>query len=144
MTVSNIAKVSRGKLLCSTYELLLEQIKQAEKSQGEKRKAHLAKGIQVLQTLVSDLNFKASLSKELFRIYVYVQGLLVQAKSNDQITEAYELIDKVYKGFKKVVENEEERRSSIQNTEKVHASLTYGKENIIETTLYDPDRGFKV
>lgn len=143
ITVSNIANASKGELLCITYELLLEQIKMATQSEGEERKVYVEKGIRIIKMLVGDLDFGIPLSNELFRIYVYVQGILIQAKTNQKLEEAYHLIHKIYEAFKKITEEEIDKKPSIQNAEAIYAGLTYGKEDIKETILQDYNRGFK-
>ena len=144
VTVSSVVNASKGELLCITYELLLEAIELGEKSQdvGE-RKRHIKKAIEIIQMLVGDLNFEYELSKELFRIYVYVQGLLVNAKKNEQLEEAYRLINKLYEGFKKVAEQEEAKKPSMENAEAIYAGFTYGKDSIHEISVGRENRGFK-
>lgn len=143
VTVSKIANASRGELLCITYELLLEQIEMAIKCEMSERKKHLEKGIQIIKMLVGDLDFEIPLSNEIFRIYVYVQGLLIQAKTNQKLEEAYGLVHKIYEAFKKIAEEEVDKRPSIENAEVVYAGLTYGKADIREITVQDYNRGFK-
>ena len=144
ITVSNIVNASRGELLCITYELLLEQIELATKSEiVEDRKMHVQKAIKIIQMLVSDLDFKIELSNELFRIYVYVQGLLINAKDHDKLEEAHKLIYKIYEGYKKITEEEESKKPSMQNAEAIYAGLTYGKGSINEMSLGRENRGFK-
>lgn len=144
VTVSSVVNASKGELLCITYELLLEAIELGEKSQDvEERKRHIKKAIEIIQMLVGDLNFEYELSKELFRIYVYVQGLLVNAKKNEQLEEAYRLINKLYEGFKKVAEQEEAKKPSMENAEAIYAGFTYGKDSIHEISVGRENRGFK-
>lgn len=143
VTVAQIANASRGELLCITYELLLEQIQLAEDCEGEERKKHIARSISIIQMLAGDLDFNVPLSKELFNIYVYVQGLLIKYKTKEKIQEAYGLIHKIYEGFKVVADKESDKAPSIQNAEQIYAGLTYGRENITETTMQDYNRGFK-
>lgn len=143
ITVSTIANASRGELLCITYEMLLENIKVAEESTGEEREKYLKKSIEIIQMLVGDLNFEFDLSKELFRIYVYVQGLLVNAKNSEPIVEAYKLISKLHEGFKKAKEKEIPTNKSIDNAEVVYAGLTYGPNDLNELSMIQPNRGFK-
>ena len=144
ITVSNIANASRGELLCITYELLLEQIEMAIKSEENERKKHLEKSVQVIKMLVGDLNFEIPLSAELFRIYVYVQGILIQAKTNHKLEEAYDLIYKIYEAFKKIASEEVNKKPSMENAEIIYAGLTYGKTEIKEAIVQDYNRGFKV
>ena len=144
ITVSNIVNASRGELLCITYELLLERIELAIKSEeAVERKKYLNKAIEIVQILAGYLDFEIELSKELFRIYVYVQGLLINAKENDKLEEAYKLIDKIYQAYKKITEEEVNKRPSMQNTEAIYAGLTYGKSSINEMTIGGENRGFK-
>lgn len=143
ITVSSIANASKGELLCITYELLLEQIKLAIETESSEQKKYLDKGIRIIRMLVEDLNFEIELSNELFRIYVYVQGLLIQGKSVEKLEEAYRLIDKIYQAFKKIAEEEVDKKSSIQNAEVIYAGLTYGKNEVKETVVKDYNRGFK-
>lgn len=144
ITVSNIANASRGELLCITYELLLEQIEMAIKSEENERKKHLEKGVQIIKMLVGDLDFEIPLSAELFRIYVYVQGILIQGKTNQKLKEAYDLIHKIYEAFKKITSEEINKKPSMENAEMIYAGLTYGKTEIKETIVQDYNRGFKV
>lgn len=144
ITVSNVVNASRGELLCMTYELLLEEIEKASKiEEMEERKVHIDKAIKVLQMLAEDLNFEVELSKELFRIYVYVQGLLVNGRHTEKLEEAYKLIHKIYEAYKKIADEEESKAPSMENAEKIYAGLTYGKTSVNEITIGIDNRGFK-
>ncbi len=147
ITVSSVANASRGQLLCITYELLLERIQSARQKEGQERKLEAKKAIDVLQMLVSDLDFNIEISKELFRIYVYVQGLLIQSKDSQKLEEAYKLIEKIYMGFKEAVEKEEVKKEvsqpSIRNAEVIYAGMTYGKGSLNEISLESNNRGFE-
>ena len=63
--------------------------------------------------------------------------------TKEKIQEAYGLIHKIYEGFKVVADKESDKAPSIQNAEQIYAGLTYGRENITETTMQDYNRGFK-
>lgn len=143
ITVSRVANASRGELLCITYELLLERIKNAGQKEGEERKIESKKAIEIIQMLVADLDFNIEISKELFRIYVYVQGLLIQSKAREGFDEAYKLIEKLYVAFKEIAEKEEQSKPSIQNAEVIYAGMTYGKNNLNEISLGSNKRGFE-
>ncbi|MBE6023025.1 MAG: hypothetical protein E7231_07305 [Cellulosilyticum sp.] len=145
VTVSNIVNASRGELLCITYELLLEQIELAIKSEEIEERVRLTqKAIKILQMLVGDLDFTIELSKELFRIYVYVQGQLIKGKKETEaLKEAYKLIQKIYEGYKKITKEEECKKPVMQNTETIYAGLTYGRETLNEMAMGEINRGFK-
>lgn len=143
ITVSSVANASRGQLLCITYELLLERIELAKQKEGQARKIEAKKAIDIVQMLVGDLNFDIEISKELFRIYVYVQGLLIQSKHTEKLEEAYKLIEKLYVAFKEITKNETQNKPSIQNAEVIYAGMTYGKNDLNEISLGNSKRGFE-
>lgn len=143
ITVSSVANATRGELLCITYEILLENIKRAQLEVGEKRKDKLKKGVEVIQLLTEDLDFEIALSKELFSLYVYVQGLLVKDKSEEEIDRAYSIIDRIYQSFLEISKNEMSSGPSMQNAEVVYAGMTYGRDDLNEISLKDVTRGFK-
>lgn len=143
ITVSSVANATRGELLCITYEILLENIKLAQLEVGEKRKDKLKKGVEVIQLLTEDLDFEIALSKELFSLYVYVQGLLVKDKSEEEIDRAYSIIDRIYQSFLEISKNEMSSGPSMQNAEVVYAGMTYGRDDLNEISLKDVTRGFK-
>lgn len=142
-TVSNVMNASRGELLCITYEILLESIEKAiQQFNKPDRKKHIQKAVQVIQTLTEGLNFEIELSKDLFRIYVYVQGLLVTAKEEKQLEEAYHLMHKLYGGFKQVAEKEKTKKPMLKQSESIVAGMTYGKGQLNETVTHQ-SKGFK-
>lgn len=143
ITVSSVANASKGELLCITYELLLERIKNAGQKEGNERKIESKKAVEIIQMLVADLDFSIEISKELFRIYVYVQGLLIQSKASEGFDEAYKLIEKLYSAFKEIAEKEEKSKPSMQNAEVIYAGMTYGKNNLNEISLGSNRRGFE-
>lgn len=144
VTVSNIINASQGELLCITYELLLENIKSATQHINEPEyKKYIQKAVEIIQMLVSDLNFNYALAKDLFRIYVYVQGLLVTAKQKEKLEEAYRLIDKLYGAFKQVAAQEDVKKPVKHQGEAIVAGMTYGKGQLNETVTHQ-NKGFQV
>ncbi|WP_054742739.1 flagellar protein FliS [Cellulosilyticum ruminicola] len=143
ITVCSVVNASRGELLCITYELLLERIKSAGQKEGKERKIESKKAIEIIQMLVADLDFEIEISKELFKIYVYVQGLLIQSKTSEGFEEAYKLIEKLYTAFKEITEREEQSKPSMQNAEVIYAGMTYGRNNLNEISLESNRRGFE-
>ena len=144
ITVSNVANASRGELLCITYQLLLEQIeKLIEADNKEDRKPYKEKSVEIIKMLAGDLNFDYELSHQLFHLYVYVQGLIIKGTQKEAFEEAYSLVDKIYQAYKKVTDEEEDKKAVMQNTEVVYAGLTYSKNNVNELKIEDHNRGFK-
>lgn len=144
VTVSNVVNASKGELLCITYELLLEEIESAKVSQeAEERKRHIKKAIKIVQMLAKDLNREVDMANDLFRLYIYVQGLLINARRNDKLEEAYKLIHIIYEGFKKITTEEESKKPIMENAEAIYAGLTYGRNSINEMAIGEYNRGFK-
>lgn len=147
ITVSTVANATKGELLCITYELFLEKVKLAQQSTEEESEKAVQRAIDIIQMLAGDLDFNIEISKELFRVYVYVQGLLIQSKASRakamKLEEAYGLMEKIYLGFKEAVKKEEVGGPSIQNAEVIYAGMTYGKSSLNEISTQDTQRGFK-
>lgn len=143
ITVSRVANASRGELLCITYELFLEKVKLAMEKQGEEREIIAKKAIDIVQMLAGDLNFNYAISHDLFKVYVYVQGLLIQNKHTEKLEEAYKLMEKLYVSFEEISKNEKNSSPSIQNAEAIYAGMTYGRGNLNEISLETKKRGFE-
>ncbi|MBP3889446.1 MAG: flagellar protein FliS [Cellulosilyticum sp.] len=141
ITVANVVNASQGELLCITYEILLESIQQAVECQDNER--YINKAIKVIQMLTEDLDFEIPLSHDLFRLYVYIQGLLVQRKNHEKIQEAYKLVNIIYQGYKQISENQESKVPSMTNAQQIYAGLTYGVNDLNEIDFSQTNRGFK-
>lgn len=144
ITVSNVVNASKGELLCITYELLLEQIEKMSACENKiDRRPYIDKAVEILKMLVGDLDFEYEISKDLFRIYVYVQGLLLTKGDKEAFEEAHRLVSKIYNAYKEIVDKEENKKAVMENAEVVYAGLTYGKNSINEMSIKDYNRGFK-
>ena len=144
ITVSSVANASQGELLCIVYELLLKRFHQITASEGKARKKHIEEAIYIIKTLVEALNFDIEMSHDLFRLYVYVQGLLLAYEvKNDKVEEAYAIIYKLYKGFKEAAIQEKNAGPSMKNVQEVYAGITYNKGQLSEIVLEEVNRGFK-
>lgn len=148
ITVSTIANASEIQLLCLTYELFLADVKEAITLKGNQRKGKVQGAREVLTVLTENLNFEVSLSQDLFKVYVYVQNILINAYEDDKkLSECYQLIEMIYKGYKELEEQEDSNanthRAIMQNAQSIYAGMTYGKGYLNEVTMDEPGRGFK-
>lgn len=144
ITVSNVANASQGELLCITYKLFLRHMKEAIDKTGMNQKKHVDTGIEIIKHLAENLNFEVGIAAELFQIYVYVQNLLINYKYNqDNLKEAYKLIETIAKGYEEIVEQETTKKPAMQNTESIYAGITYGKGTLNEMIMPNTNRGFK-
>lgn len=144
VTVSAIANASQGELLCITYELFLYNIEQALNEETEKKKEYKDKAVEVLKTLTEDLNFEIPIANELFRLYIYIQGVLIQSGvTNERLEHVYNVMNILYKGFLGAAGKEGQSEPSMKNAEAIYAGMTYGKNDLHEVVFSDQNRGFK-
>lgn len=144
ITVSAIANATKGQLLCITYEIFLYSIKEALKETEDKREEYIFKAIDVIKVLVQDLDFEQPIAHELLRLYIYMQGILLEYKvSDEKLEHVYQVMDVIYKGFLEAEQLGEQSLPSMKNTEMIYAGLTYGKSDLNEMIVSDKNRGFK-
>lgn len=143
VTVSSLVNASRGQLLCMTYELLLEQIQSAAHGLVEERKRAVEKAVKIIGILAGDLDYTYELSHELFRLYVYVQGLLIKGKSKADFEEAYRLIAKLHEAYMQVAKEEKDPTPVMQSAQAIYSGLTYGRSCKDELYITGEERGFK-
>ncbi|MGL6173794.1 MAG: flagellar protein FliS [Cellulosilyticaceae bacterium] len=144
VTETNIPYASQGELLCTTYEIFLEQISGAQKLEGRQKQKCVEVGIEIIKQLVEGLDFKIKISRELFRIYVYIQGLLINHKYNEtNLKEAYQLMEMIYIAYKQIVETGAIKTPAMSNVETIYAGVTYGRGTLNEMVMPNTNRGFR-
>lgn len=144
ITVSTVAQATDTKLLCITYELFLDAVKDSLKASGEERRRCIEQAKEVLKVLTENLNFEVALASQLFDLYVYVQNILINASQEDmKLEEAYRLIDMIYQGYVQLDEKQQGNTPSIENAQTIYAGMTYGKGYLSEMTMDSQNRGFK-
>lgn len=138
-----MANASPGELLCMTYEILLHHIQEAISTKGKVKEEHVSQAIEVIKQLVGDLNFEIPITRDLFKLYVYVQNLLVNHQYHIQgLEQAYQLIHTIYDGYKEITQKEVNKKPAMQNIESVYAGMTYGKGKLNEIVMTDINRGY--
>ncbi|HHX62713.1 MAG TPA: flagellar protein FliS [Epulopiscium sp.] len=150
ITASQVANATRGQLLKITYDLLLESLDNVKQYGHEKTEDQFAKEIgrsrQILQELIDTLDFTQEISKDLLRIYVYINGLLIKnlmVYDESLIDESKMLINQLVEGWDEVIAKDHESLKVMNNTQQLYAGLTYGKNDLNESVLEKDNRGFK-
>lgn len=150
ITPSQVANATRGQLLKITYDLLLgslDNIKQYGQEKAEKEfGVEIGRARQILQELIDTLDFKQTISKDLLRIYVYINGLLIKSLmvyDASLIDQAKGLINQLLEGWDGAIAKDSESLKVMDNAQQVYAGLTYGKNNLNESMLDNKNRGFK-
>lgn len=147
---SQVANATRGQLLKITYDLLLESLdnikKYANDNEEREFEAEVGRSRQILQELIDTLDFEQEMSRDLLRIYVYINGLLINSlmKYEDPlIDEAQDLINTLMLGWDEAIDSDKVDLKVMDNAQQVYAGLTYGKDNLNESVLDNKNRGFK-
>ena len=139
--LKELSQSSKMELLNTTYVLLLDTIDKAI-SEEDKRTDYIDYARDILRNLMETLNFKIELSKDLFRLYVYVQGLLINGyKHKEKLEEAHKLIMIIYDAY-----NEVDLKGQMvfnQNQSKVISGLTYGKGYLNDMIIHDNRNSFE-
>ena len=134
ITPTHVAGATDAQLICITYELFLEAIKDKNIKQAKK----------ILNVLTENLNFEVELAHNLFNLYVYIQNILINHyKEDSKLEEAYELIEMIYKGYIEIAKESKVVANTMVNAQTVYAGMTYGKGYLNEIMVESPDRGFK-
>lgn len=143
MTQSN-----RTELLVVIYDLFLEYMKEAkeygQQNDTQSFRQAVANGQPVLAELISCLDFQYEISYQLLEIYRYCGSCLATALSKNDFTElegAILSITNIRKAYYEI-SLKDESAPLMQNSQKVYAGLTYGKNNLNEVSNESGNRGF--
>ena len=146
-----VSQANRSELIVIMYDIILEDIGDAEKllEQGDAdgfRKS-LAHAVRFVTELMVALDMRYPVSKELMRLYIYVNGCLNHARIQrraDELEQAQKVLRGLYTAFEKVA-GQDASLPVMEHTQKLYAGLTYGR-GVLNETLVSPDeatRGFR-
>lgn len=142
VTVANIVNATDTQLICMTYDLFVESIEDALSVEGLERKTKLVRTREILMSLSENLNLEVQIGKDLFRLYVYIQNILLNAWQQDtKLEEAKQLIEMIASGYKTI--SQEAKTVAVDNAQSIYAGMTYGKGYLNEMIVDTPSRGFK-
>ena len=144
-----ISQSNRSQLVVVVYDMLLDYLKEAHSAEHDGNMdlfiTELKNAQNVVAELMGALNFKYPISAELFRIYLFWNGQLVQAIVKKDIS-CLNGLEGMVKRFKQAFEEISKNDHSeplMQNSQKVYAGLTYGRGSLSEMTDVDYNRGFQ-
>lgn len=144
ITVSNIVNANEVELLCMTYEIFLQDIDDALDNIEEKRKKHVERARETLIVLTENLDLNIAIAKDIFKIYIYIQNLLINHwTENERLKEVKTLITMLLEGYEKTKSQHIGKKPIMQNTQNIYAGMTYGRGYLEEQTYDSIDRGFK-
>lgn len=146
-----ISQANAGQLTEIIYELALDSLSDALRADevGDTAgfEAAASKAERYVGELIHGLNYQDSVARQIGDRYIDMHSELQKAvyRHDDQ------LIRKVARGLEdmlpafKRIAGEDKSAPLMENTQKVYAGLTYGKDSLAETSLdTDTDRGYTV
>ncbi|HHT97777.1 MAG TPA: flagellar protein FliS [Clostridiales bacterium] len=143
-------QASKTELVVIQYEIILQCLNDAEDSISNQDIEEFTKSLnfanKFLKELIGTLDYKYIISYELLHLYLYASKCLVLSIIKEDSTflkDAANIIEKLLFAFNEI-SKEDDSGPVMQNTQKVYAGLTYGKNNVNETFInLDNNRGFK-
>ena len=147
---ARVANASPLQLTIINFELIIAYIE--ESAEAEKYNDigaflnNMSGAKDFLKLLMTSLDMKYDLSKELMRIYIYINGLLIKSeysKSAKQAVVAADMLKLLLESFKSISETEQSETAVMQNAQQVYAGLTYKDGKLSEYIEEDLNRGFK-
>ena len=146
-----VAQANRSELIVIMYDIILEDIADARELLGAGDTAgfqkSLAHAVRFVSELMVALDINYPVSKNLMRLYIYVNRCLNHARIQRRDTElaaAEQVLHGLYTAFEGVAE-QDHSLPVMEHTQKLYAGLTYGR-GVLNETLVSPDeenRGFK-
>lgn len=144
-----ISESNRSQLVVVVFDILKEYLEEArvayEKGDIEKYREALNHAQPVVSELIHALDFKYEISLELLRLYKYVLNAISKAMIRRDIKEldgVFIVVNGLSESFEKISQQDDSPKL-MQNTQKVYAGLTYGKNDLTETfAAANQNRGF--
>jgi flagellar protein FliS len=154
-----IARISNAdplQLIIINYDLILDYISLAKEAKDcDVARENVSKAENCLRELAVTLNMDYTISKELIRIYIYINGLLVNSKiklntlkkeaANFYLIEAAILLNDLLKGWRELETQGHVAlgKRAYDNPQQLYAGLTYKNGKLTEFIDEDSKRGYK-
>lgn len=148
---ARITQANRSELVVITYDLIIDSIEAAKESFLKEDilnyERELKRVQKLLNELMGSLDYRFPISKDLFQLYSFCNRRVVSAffkKEPEFLTSVISVIEKLRVGFEGVAK-EDNSRPVMENTQKLYAGLTYGRNALDEVFLSanEASRGFK-
>lgn len=139
-----ITQANRTELVVITYEIIIEHIKNAQISFGnqEEFSNDLEQAQAFLKELMVSLDFEHKISYNLMSLYIFINKQLIEAKlkrSCEMLPRVQGMLENLLSSFREV-SKQDNSAPLMQNTQKVYAGLTYGRDDVNEMSLDSNDR----
>lgn len=144
---NRIAVSGRKELLLIHYEMILAELKLAEKEiaeDGEGLRRSVALAMEMVKKLVESLDFSYELSYVLLRAYRQLNRELIATKVQKDkaaLQRGKHMIEQLKEAFSGIEVSSD--APMVQNSETLYAGLTYGKDNRLKESVDYQKRGFQ-
>ena len=144
--VNRITRANRSALVVVLYDITIEYIQDAKvgiQTQKKDYKEELYKARECVKELLGALDFTYDISKELSRLYLYVNRCVTKAIAKSDIEEldhALYVLEHLRESFAEIAKDDTSE-CLMGNTQEVYAGLTYGKEQLNESLSGQDNRG---
>jgi len=144
-----ITQCNKGGMIVIIYDIFFAYVKDAEDAfsnqQPEEFKNALRKAARCVDELIQSLNFKYSISKELYSLYVFVKNSLAKSMMRnglDDLNNAKMIMQDLRDAFWEAAK-QDSSQPLMRNTQQVYAGITYGRHDLTETyQVPEASRGF--
>lgn len=139
---NRIINANASQIVVIVYEIIMENL---EKIDNLNNKKLMLKNVELINELMHNLDFNYEISKELMRLYIYVEKQMISLSYKVDLETRDNLLKIIKNLYDAQLELSKQDMSEpiMQNTQSVYAGFTYGKNNLNETILNNDNRGFK-
>ena len=137
-------------LLRINFELTILNLREAdaalEMNDANNFKARAENAREYLNLLISSLDMAYDISRELLRVYIFINGLILKAEASKDappLREAADMLGKLLDSYKAIPDTDDTADHVIPAAQLVYAGLTYKDGKLSEYIEEDTDRGFK-
>lgn len=138
---TRVVQANRTELLVIVYEMLQEELKQAqveyERQDIEAFDKALKNAQKVLHELMGTLNYQYELSFRLLSIYKFVNKVIIRDRlqvRDDELEGCIRIIGRIHDAYAQIV-SEDREGPVMKNVQQVYAGLTYGKHALSEVSV---------
>lgn len=143
-----ITSGNKSEIIVVLFDMIKVDFEDAEKAmkynEQEEYMEALRHASEVLEHLQDALDFKYEMSKDLYSLYDYSKRCIAKAMysgKTEGIEEARKVIEPLSEAFNEVAE-QDDSAPLMQNTQKVSAGMTYGRNDVNEMLEEGSSRGF--
>ena len=145
-----IAQSTGTGLVVLTYEIAIKYLEEAlechDKGNMADFRASLKKSKTFVNQLMSSLDMKYEISRELMQVYIFVNHMLITAgitMDTKDLDRVLAILHKLKASFEEV-SKKDNAGPVMENTQPVYAGLAYSKSSLNESVYTGQNRGFTV